>query len=111
MLRWFLQLVGINPSGDCPGAEVILNSELAAQARYEDYQVRRREAFYISKNLTASQARRLLPSFGWWPEEISSASDVELIEASRLSLRWEAGDACQIPSWQKLDKVKALIKG
>jgi hypothetical protein len=110
MLRWFLQLVGINPSGDCPGAEVILNSELAAQARYEDYKSRAREGLDVSRNLTADQARRLLPSFGWWPEEVSSASNAELIEAARLSLRWEAGDASHIPSWEKLDKIKALIK-
>jgi hypothetical protein len=51
-----------------------------------------------------------LPSFGWWPEEVSSASNAELIEAARLSLRWEAGDASHIPSWEKLDKIKALIK-
>ena len=109
MLRWFLQLVGVTVSGDCPGAEVILTSELARQARYEDYKSRAREAFYISKNLTAEQSRRLLPSFGWWPHEISSQSDNELIEAGRLSLRWESIDSSEVPSWKKLDRVKALI--
>ena len=111
MLLKFLHLVGFTVSGEFPGAEVILNSELAAQARYEDYNIRSREAFYISRNLTADQARRLLPYFGWWPHEVASHSDSELIEACRLSLRWESIDSSEVPSWEKLDSIKALIKG
>ena len=111
MLVWFLRFVGLFQSTDCPAAEVILNSELDAQARIEDYQARSSEAFYLSKNLTADQARRLLPSFGWWPHEVASHSDSELIEACRLSLRWEAIDSSEVPSWERLDKIKALIKG
>ena len=111
MLLWILRLVGINPPGDSPLAEAIIDSELARQARYEDYQARSREAFYVSKNLTADQARRLLPTLGWWPHEVSEHSDDELIEACRLSLRWEAIDSSEVPSWEKLNKIKALIKG
>ena len=35
MLRWFLRLVGVAVSGECPGAEAILHSELSEEDPFE----------------------------------------------------------------------------